>query len=357
MTPTNPLITEARKLFDDFPQGLSVMTLKSSKKWLVIEDGNNGKDYNFIAECDHEELAAGITFAANNILAFADKIEALEAGDVIRVRDLARLTCERDDARQKIEDQEREIASYRQAANTYREIAGGNEREIERLKAKTSELDLNTDDATICPVTVWNNGAAIRRRDCRKAELEKEIAQLREQLSMTIAQRDGALARADGSSDANAKLRAQVTTLTQENERLSQWGIARDKVAYDAEQQNADLQADRDTYKQGMAKVIIERDALQAQVEELKKPIKWCPGCRGDGWFVDSTEGGLQLKCDCLASIHDDYIASRTQNTILREACEAAVKDSANVVAIGRRTVFVITAEVREQLRKAQEPK
>ncbi len=107
---TNPLITEARRLFDDFPQGLSVRYLKAAKKWHVIQASDNGEDFNFIAECDDEELANGIAFAANNILAFADKIEE-EEEQKLYLMGLA--SKHRDELERKIEEQERKIAGLK----------------------------------------------------------------------------------------------------------------------------------------------------------------------------------------------------------------------------------------------------
>ncbi len=64
---------------------------------------------------------------------------------------------------------------------------------------------------------------------------------------------------------------------------------------------------------------------IVAKVNAAEKPISWCPGCHGDGWFVDSTEGGLLLKCDCVASIRDEFNLKTEQAEKLAEALRALI--------------------------------
>jgi DNA repair exonuclease SbcCD ATPase subunit len=77
-----------------------------------------------------------------------------------------------------------------------------------------------------------------------------------------------------------------------------------------------------DSFEQGFYEAVKARDEriaqLEAELERALKPVKWCPGCFGDGYFIDSTEGG-PVKCDCIGSIKGEYDRFQNELAALKE--------------------------------------
>lgn len=58
---------------------------------------------------------------------------------------------------------------------------------------------------------------------------------------------------------------------------------------------------------------------LQEQVDELVKGHPKCPVCKGSGKFQDSTDGGVEVQCDCAANIYLQLVEAEKVIESVRE--------------------------------------